>query len=292
MKEFDPIPEDVEENREPNIYDQYNNNNNDSIFQVNTEKVKRHRRGKNEINDRIFGCPDCDKCYLSGPALTTHRKTKHGFGNNGEKRTRGRPKKDCIIEKITNNNPQNKFIYFFTEDYRKVSNEVVDLEKIKNNLRTIFNQIHEELLPNINNVEEYHFYNLIIENWDKNEKLEKILQYNLDIIFLLYLKEFYEKVNLEYFWFMIKFIVLLREYLNNFKEGNVNKDEKNKLEYSQAFGAENVPEVFNDFLLEFMELYDYFGMDKEEIIEIILHFCFWLSAKQFTQLNISLLNNC
>ena len=62
----------------------------------NIEKAKRHRRGKSEINERNYRCPDCDKCYLSGPALTTHRKTKHGYGINGEKRARGRPRKECI----------------------------------------------------------------------------------------------------------------------------------------------------------------------------------------------------
>ena len=41
-----------------------NDNNN------NTEKGKRHRRGKNEISERNYRCPDCDKCYLSGPAYS------------------------------------------------------------------------------------------------------------------------------------------------------------------------------------------------------------------------------
>jgi hypothetical protein len=68
-----------------NIYDESNDifqnqnqyNNNDPNFLGNLEKIKRDRRGKNEINDINYQCPDCDKCYLSGPALTTHRKTKH-----------------------------------------------------------------------------------------------------------------------------------------------------------------------------------------------------------------------
>jgi len=47
--------------------------------QQDNEKAKRHRRTKDEITERQYQCPDCDKCYLSGPALTTHRKTKHGL---------------------------------------------------------------------------------------------------------------------------------------------------------------------------------------------------------------------
>ena len=84
-----------------------NDNNN------NTEKGKRHRRGKNEISERNYRCPDCDKCYLSGPALTTHRKTKHGYGNDGEKRNRGRPPKKDGQNDNSQSNPLNKFNYFF-----------------------------------------------------------------------------------------------------------------------------------------------------------------------------------
>ena len=86
----------------------------------NLEKIKRDRRCKNEINDINYQCPDCDKCYLSGPALTTHRKTKHGYGNNGEKRARGRPRKDCINENITNN-PHNKYLFFLMKNIENPS---------------------------------------------------------------------------------------------------------------------------------------------------------------------------
>ena len=82
------------------------------------EKVKRHRRGKNEINDRKYICPDCDKCYLSGPALTTHRKTKHGYGVEGDKsKRRGRPKKEGQNEE--NQSDINKFNNFFNHENRK-----------------------------------------------------------------------------------------------------------------------------------------------------------------------------
>ena len=59
-------------------------------IQIDTEKSKRHRRTKDEITERQFQCPDCDKCYLSGPALTTHRKTKHGYELNNECHTENR----------------------------------------------------------------------------------------------------------------------------------------------------------------------------------------------------------
>ena len=39
-----------------------------------------------------------------------------------------------------------------------------------------------------------------------------------------------------------------------------------------------------------MEPYDYFGLNKEELIELIQHFCYWLNAKQYTQLQLGLIN--
>ena len=283
---------------------QYSNN--DPNNSGNLEKIKRHRRGKNEINDRNYRCPDCDKCYLSGPALTTHRKTKHGYGNNGEKRARGRPRKDCINENI-GNNPQNKFLYFFNEDHRKAFDDtIINIDLIKTYLKIIFKQCQQELFKELDNVEKYPFYKLIIENWEKEEPnlaqecfiainkieepLNKIHSYNLDGIFFFYLKEFYKNANVEYFWFMIKFIVLFRECINKFRANLVKKEESNKL-YSEIYNSENVPEICNDFVLEFMEPYDYFGLNKDELIELIQHFCYWLNLKQYSQLHLSLLNN-
>ena len=310
-KNYDQYQKDISRFHNSNIYDQQNDQfqnqyNNDPNFSGNLEKIKRHRRGKNEINDRNFRCPDCDKCYLSGPALTTHRKTKHGYGNNGEKRARGRPRKDCLNENIPND-PQNKYLFFFSEEHRKsLDDNIINLDVVKNDLRIIFKQCQQELFNEIDDVENYSFYQLIVENWEKDipdliqecfiainkieDPLNKIQSYNLDGILFTYLKEFYKNANLEYFWFMIKFIVLFRECVNRLRADLVKKDQQNKL-YSEIYNCENAPEVCNDFLLEFMEPYDYFGMNKEELIELILHFCYWLKLKEYTHLNLSLLNN-
>jgi len=281
----------------------------------NIEKAKRHRRGKSEINERNYRCPDCDKCYLSGPALTTHRKTKHGYGINGEKRARGRPRKECINENISTN-PQNKFIYFFGEEHRKLINEqeMINLDIIKQNIKTIFKQCKESLFNDIEDVEKYNFYNLIVDNWEKDEpEFEqkcfssivvnmnlpvkdnnenfniKVQSYNLDCIFFFYLKEFYKSVNKVYFWFILKFIILFREFLNQIRKNFV-KNGENK-DFTQLYNAEIIPEMFNEFLLDFMESYDYFGLNKNELIELMQHFCYWLNINRYSQTQLSLINN-
>ena len=279
------------------------------------EKAKRHRRGKNEINERNYRCPDCDKCYLSGPALTTHRKTKHGYGNNGEKRNRGRPKKEGLNEN-SQNNPQNKFNCFFNDENRKpisldqnINDKIINTDIIKEYLEKIFNQCKKELFKDIEQPENYSFYKLLMENWEKEnpfsnpesfsaltktgESSNKVQTFSLDQLFFLYLKEFSNKTNKDYFWFMIKFIVLFRECINTLRKNLVKKEdqsENNKL-YTEIYNAETVPEICNDFFLEFMEPSSFFGLNKEELIELIQHFCYWLYLKQYTQSHLTLLDN-
>ena len=282
------------------------------------KKSKRVRRGKNEVGERNFRCPDCDKCYLSGPALTTHRKTKHGYGNNGEKRNRGRPKKEGGL----NDNPitpLEKFNNFFNDEKRKPyssenmeENEkenIIKIDIIDNFLQKIFNQCKSELFTDVENIQKYSFYELIMNNWDKEnpfpekecfssntkqgETSNKINSYNLDQLFFIYLKKFCNQTNKEYFWFMTKFIILFRECINKLRSDLVKKEdqtEKNKL-FTQIYDAETVPEICNDFFVEFMEPKQFFGLYKEELIELIQHFCYWLFSQNYTQSHLTLLDS-
>ena len=75
------------------------------------------RRSKSEIEGRTFSCEQCQKKYLSYPALYTHKKLKHEK-NNEQNRKKGRPKKnqnENIIEK-NKYNPVN--ITFFAKEER------------------------------------------------------------------------------------------------------------------------------------------------------------------------------
>ena len=343
--------EEFQQNQNNNIYDQYQKENenqqkndmspspnlqslNNSEKDQNNkeeekdnqpqEKVKRHRRGKNEINDRKYLCPDCDKCYLSGPALTTHRKTKHGYGTEGEKtKKRGRPKKEGQTE--GGQNAQNKYNTFFNADHRKRAEietqeenkereneeKEVDLDKIKNMLTKIFKQCKEQIFDKVENIDKYSFYNLIVENWKKAEENifppeekfcynaqvrkgeipQKLNSYNLDQLFFNYLKQFSKKVNDDYLWFMIKFIVLFRECINSKNEELVKQENKseNRELFTQIYNAETVPETCNYFFLEFLQPHDNFGLNKDELIELIQHFCYWLYTNQYTQSHLTLL---
>eukprot|EP01022_Parablepharisma_sp_SALTPOND_P013627 TRINITY_DN182_c0_g2_i1.p1 TRINITY_DN182_c0_g2~~TRINITY_DN182_c0_g2_i1.p1 ORF type:complete len:427 (+),score=53.64 TRINITY_DN182_c0_g2_i1:1754-3034(+) len=79
-------------------------------------KIKGKRRSKNETEGRNYKCNQCERTYLSYPALYTHIKTKHstqGEAPMTSGRGRGRPKKNLAKEeRIDPTSP----LYFRTED--------------------------------------------------------------------------------------------------------------------------------------------------------------------------------
>ena len=282
----------------------------------NIEKDKRQRRGKNDVSDRIYKCPDCEKSYLSGPALMIHRKLKHNFNQINENKTRGRPKKDYQLENSYNiaQNKYNNFLnnhnkrkHSLTETEDNENHNIINLEQIKNNLQDIFNQFKIDLFQNIDNIQNYSFYQLLINKWNE-EKIELNMEsykdnyynnYNnddkkvnhlkytapsLDYVFILYLKELSLITNKEFFLFINKFIIIFREWINN-KKKDIIKDEyktEYKKDFSQLFSAEGVPDYCNDFFIEYLEINKFFGLNIDELIELTQHFCFWLFLKKYS----------
>ena len=289
-------------------------------IQIENEKTKRHRRTKDEITERQYQCPDCDKCYLSGPALTTHRKTKHGYELNNDKKIRGRPRKDFASENPTVVS-QNKYNSFFKNDTRKppsldqtINDKLITLEIIQKFLSDAFRHCakeYPELTEKYENVDQYPLYKLVIDNWNKEkpeledesyldnsrnknkEPLKKVKSPCVDGLFYLYLKEFSKQTNEDYFFFMVKFAVLFRESINILKKDMVTNEiiTEHKKEFTEIFNAEEIPEVCNDFFLDFMEPKRFFGLNKEELIELIQHFCFWLYTNMYCSSHLTLLKN-
>ena len=307
-----------DENNRNEIIDE--NQKNDIIYPNHIgEKVRRHRRRNSEITtEKTYQCPDCEKCYLSGPALTTHRKTKHGYGNNGEMRMRGRPPKNYGIPENPTALAQHKFEVFFQNETRKppsldqtMNEKTISLDIIKNNLNDIFRQCQKELFTNFEKVEDYNFYDLIIKNWEKEKpdieqecyyddnqitidtQLKKVNSPCVDGLIYLYLREVSKKTNKDYFWFLIKFTVLFREFVNQKKKDLVRKEimTDDKKEYSQIFNAESIPDICNDFYIDFMEPHNFYGLNQDELIEVIQHFCYWLYSNKYSQAHLYLLPN-
>lgn len=138
-------------------------------------------------------------------------------------------------------------------------------------------------------------------NKTKNEK-------TCDDIFYEYLHQYQNQTNKAYFILMLKFVILFRECMNISKQKEVpggksgaevdtSLDQPSpiyKKEYSSVSNAENAPELCNEFITEFMENNNYFKIEDEwernEIIELIQHFCYWLHKNEYTQSKLSLLS--
>ena len=113
-------------------------------------------------------------------------------------------------------------------------------------------------------------------NRAKNEK-------SCDEVFTEYLLIFMNKTNKKYFLFMLKFILLFRE----FYDISVNKEKKDeeKKTLTNSLPPTGLPNLCNEFY-EFMENNDYFEMNedgKKEFVEIIQHFCIWLFKNDYTK---------
>ncbi len=98
------------------------------------------------------------------------------------------------------------------------------------------------------------------------------------------------KTNKQYFSLMLKFILLFRECYDLSK--NKEKKEEEKKAVTNVLSPEGLPDLCNEFYGEFMEPNNFFGIyepdDKNEIVEIIQHFCIWLFKNEYTKSKLSL----
>ena len=117
-------------------------------------------------------------------------------------------------------------------------------------------------------------------------------QRNCDEVFYEYLFTFKNKTNPKFFSLMLKFILLFRECYDVSKNKE-NKDEMKKA-VTNTLPPEGLPDLCNEFYGEFLEPNNFFGIydptEKNEIIEIIQHFCIWLFKNEYTKSKLSLAN--
>lgn len=270
-------------------------------------KTKRHRRRKSIEDSRDFKCPECFRTYLSSSALKNHRRMKHNFGIENEKKGRGRPKKEFLEEEYMNQT--RKDYNNFLEEKKKKKEENVDLSDIKGVFNDMFIRYRNDLFEEVENIGKNTFYNLFKENWEKDNKtisnnLEKesyssmlncspainiVNKPPIDCIFFQYIKYISNIIEKDYVVFIIKFIIIFRQYLNKEKQGLINSEHINekKKEYTQIYDASVIPDFFNDFLMDFMENRNYFNLDKDELVKIIEYFCFWLFSEGYTDSHIA-----
>ena len=134
--------------------------------------------------------------------------------------------------------------------------------------------------------------NPILKNLNDNAPVtdKPKTQRTCDEVFYEYLHNFKDKTNETYFTLLIKFVLLFRESYDISKNKD-SKDEKKAV--TDHVPPEGLPDLCNEFYGEFMDPNNFFGLDendKNEIIEIIQHFCIWLFKNEYTKSKLSLAN--
>ena len=102
---------------------------------------------------------------------------------------------------------------------------------------------------------------------------------------ILYLNHIAKICNENYYEKLIVFITLFREYINIFHKTSNNK------EYTTIKNAQDVPDICNEFINEFLfpdknEIN--FGLEKQEVIDLTTNLCSWMYTHDFTELKIYL----
>ena len=164
------------------------------------------------------------------------------------------------------------------------------IESVREVFKSMYFNYRDKIFLKNPEMENHNFLNTFtrfILEADKPEELKdqhNLIQYKvIDEIFSKYLEDVVKDCNKEYFEFITKFVILFRECINK------NKDETTE-EHSMKNNADNVPDICNEFITDFMEGYDYFGLDTMELIDIIQHLCNWLYENKFTTSKLSLVS--
>ncbi len=280
---FNPLPQPVEPEQSKNIESLNEISGQVNQENHNEEHKKRKRATKKESDVRNFKCPQCEKSYLSYPALYTHCKQKHNT-NNHSGRNRGRPKKDPNEMNADKNLYDPQTPAFFQKEGRNGNTPV---EKINECAMNAFKFIYESnkedvkkrLMKEYNKIEEHPFLGNFINDEHNVDVVIEDEKKPTDKVLMDYLNKTSVICNEKYFEKLIVFVTLFRENINliNKLEGNV--------EYTVVKEAEDVPEKSNEFITDFLFPEDQdgsFGFDKDESIDLTRNLCNWMYVHNFT----------
>lgn len=239
---------------------------------------KRPRRSKNDQIGRNKQCKYCDKRYLSYIALNIHVKTKHFDKDNKNNKPIGRPRKSVENENEIGKNST----FFFESSLKRMKNEenFDFFEIFKGSFKKMYEKYKENVFKSIGYVEdidniEYEFIinSLDNKNKDNNDK-------TTDNSLWKYIEYVSTKTNKDYFEFVVKIIILYREFIFQIKHKEVNSQPT----------SDDIPYYSNEFICDFMEGFNFFEMDLKEVVYVVYHVCNWLWENKFTCFRVSLLS--
>jgi hypothetical protein len=270
------------------------NEKNDSISDENqkensdtSHKEKQHRRSRHCKEGRKYICETCHKSYLSQSSLLNHIFKKHPElvkENRIYRRKKGRPNKYETIQKLLEEKKMRIYNSFFKDEKRcRHFNEVItdNYEKLVNIVFLIYqDKSPKKFFKCLKEPKENPILNNLI---NKKQLFFPIC----DDIFSEYLMDIRKFTNEIYFIFVLKFILIFREYINL---KMINESKYSNTEYTSIENANFIPDFCNEFFSNYLTE-NYFGYsngDVLELIELIQHFCRWLLIKHYSFIKIEL----
>lgn len=287
---------------------------------------KRERRSKDDNYQRNYVC-GCGKSYLSYAALYTHAKTKHG-GNFPEgtttlhKKKLGRPKKDDYSDSKATYEMQrisewNKDFQHFLEmiPNAKTVQEERQKKLIDEFPCDIFSkpEYYEKILVNLEEIRkeliQCYGLNFLSQFESILSDINNIKRLNCNETFALFLAYSFKFVSIEFYREIAFFVVGFRHIANKigwdiYREEHKNAEIDFELEFCQEQNAELLPNMSNEFIVEFLpecffsgkllsesESLTFFGSDAIRLLRMILmtkHFCHWLFVNKFSKSKIEI----
>ena len=280
---------------------------------------KNRKRTKGE--NRNFKCSQCEKTYLSYPALYTHTKIKHA-GKEEITKSRGRPKKplsksnDGYFETEGRRGGPTAVIYKFKEAFdllylgnnKGYANHNLYVELYKLHLKNIkeldysiehLTPIDFEVLPssfsqdNANSKNQIFQSHLLSEDMLQQKEIgNSMLQITEESqkscveAFAEYLELVASRVTKDCYKEILKFIFLFYECFIQYVE----KSNKREGEVSLVKSAEYIPVSSNEFVTVYLDnIKTSFG--NMNPIDLTQHFCTWLFEKGYTCYKIARIQN-
>ena len=202
------------------------------------------------------------------------------------KRGRGRPRKYPL--KSASDFESVKYDKFFEDEKRKIKeNEKIDLKEILENVfQNIYKGKHsDKLFSHPEKMEDVVIFDNLFKSANLSDKNKS--EKTCDDVFYEYLSFYKDKANKDCYTLLVKFVILFKECYDISK----NKDNEKKEAVTNKISPEGLPDLCNEFYGEFLEQNNFFEMnddDKNEIIDIIQHFCIWLFKNEYTKSKLSL----
>ena len=171
---------------------------------------------------------------------------------------------------------------FLDDSKKKLNYHLINISFVKNIFSDLYMKYKKELFNKIEDIEKYIFYKVLIDNLENErpnlEKKSYLLMINcikadsiidkpsIDEVLFLYIKFIYNKIDKDYFSFVLKNLIIIREYINRIKKDSINKNliNENKRLYIQIYDSGIISDLFQLFQIKniIINFYLYFYFIK------------------------------